>query len=225
MRSAIVGAYFHDDVDKRREFVAAATRLTHTDPKAETAALAMAEAASWSMNQNETIQQWLHRLTALSPDQEWQTTCRKLAEALAAQKSVMEFADSLGLQRGVTGYAYHSVPVALYAWLRHQNDFRAALEAALNCGGDTDTVGACVGALVGAGVGRQGLPVDWIKGITDWPRSPSLLEKIAAQLAHQKGSAVALGPVRNFWPGVLLRNLLFLVVVLVHGFRRLAPPY
>jgi ADP-ribosyl-[dinitrogen reductase] hydrolase len=38
MRSAIIGAYFADDVDKRRAFVSAATRLTHTDPKAETAA-------------------------------------------------------------------------------------------------------------------------------------------------------------------------------------------
>ena len=26
-----------------------------------------------------------------------------------------------------TGYAYHSVPVALYAWLRHRGDFRAAM--------------------------------------------------------------------------------------------------
>jgi hypothetical protein len=28
-----------------------------------------------------------------------------------------------------------------------------------------------------------------------------------------------------FWPGLLPRNLLFLLVVLLHGFRRLLPPY
>ena len=30
---------------------------------------------------------------------------------------------------------------------------------------------------------------------------------------------------RYFWPAIGLRNLVFLLVVLTHGFRRLAPPY
>ena len=80
------------------------------------------------------------------------------------------------MQKGVTGYAYHSVPVALYAWLCHRDDFRQALEAALDCGGDTDTVGAIVGALVGAKVGKEGLPFELIAGVCEWPRSISLLE-------------------------------------------------
>src|SRR5207253_9331292 len=42
MRSAIIGAYFFDAPEKRREFVTAATSLTHTDPRALTAALAVA---------------------------------------------------------------------------------------------------------------------------------------------------------------------------------------
>ena len=69
-----------------------------------------------------------------------------------------EFADELGLQRGVTGYAYYSVPVALYAWLRHPDDFRYALISVLDCGGDTDTVGAILGALMGARLGRRTIP-------------------------------------------------------------------
>lgn len=34
-----------------------------------------------------------------------------------------------------------------------------------------------------------------------------------------------MAPVPLFWPGLLLRNLIFLVIVLAHGFRRLLPPY
>jgi hypothetical protein len=30
---------------------------------------------------------------------------------------------------------------------------------------------------------------------------------------------------RLFWPGLAVRNVVFLVIVLVHGFRRLLPPY
>ena len=117
------------------------------------------------------------------------------------------------------------MPVAVYAWLRHYGDFRAAMEAASDCGGDTDTVGAIVGALAGGTVGAGGIPADWIAGIIDWPRSIGLLRKVAARLDRQKQERRPEGAVRYCWPAVLPRNLLFLIVVLVHGFRRLAPPY
>ena len=136
-----------------------------------------------------------------------------------------EFAIALGLARGVTGYIYHTVPVAVYAWLRHYGDFRATVEAALDCGGDTDTVGAIAGALAGATVGEAGIPEPWLRGIIDWPRSVRLLRTVADRLAEQLRSGAPLGEVSYFWPAVLPRNLFFLLVVLFHGFRRLAPPY
>jgi ADP-ribosyl-[dinitrogen reductase] hydrolase len=225
MRSAIIGVYFADDPVKRRAFVSASTRLTHTDPKAETAALAIAEMAAWAVSPSEPIESWLTRLPSLGGDEEWSAICHKLNASLAAAKSVDDFADSLGLQTGITGYAYHSVPVALYAFLRYQNDFRKALESALNCGGDTDTVGAMVGAIAGTKLGKLSIPQDLIAGISESPRSVALLEQIANKLAQQSDSARALGAVGYFLPGLILRNLVFLVVVLIHGFRRLAPPY
>ena len=226
MRSAIIGAYFFDDAQKRRAFVSAATRLTHTDPKAETAALAVAEAAALSVGQSRgSAESWLLHLPSLGTDAEWQEICRKLRAALAAGRSVAEFADELGLQRGVTGYAYHSVPVALYAWLRHPDDFRTALIAVLACGGDTDTVGAILGALMGARLGRVAVPQEWLGGIYDWPRSAGLLVQVAEQLSQQRTTKRVLGPVRYFWPLLAIRNVVFLVTVLCHGFRRLLPPY
>lgn len=225
MRSAIIGAFFAADSEKRRAFVSASTRLTHTDPKAETAALAIAEAAAWTVNQDEPIEKWLTHLIGLGRDEEWLAIYHKLADALAARKSVAEFVDSLGLKSGVSGYAYHSVPVALYAWMRHRDDFREALEAALICGGDTDSVGAIAGALLGAKVGVQGIPSDLIGSIWEWPRSVSFIKRVASRLAEQKSAREPLGPVGYFWPGLIPRNVLFLCVVLAHGFRRLAPPY
>jgi hypothetical protein len=84
---------------------------------------------------------------------------------------------------------------------------------------------AIIGAIVGAKAGKEGIPSELIAGLCEWPRSVLLLEQIAARLARQKDTAYALGPVRYFWPGIILRNSLFLVVVLIHGLRRLAPPY
>lgn len=225
MRSAILGACFVDEHPKRRAFVSAATRITHTDPKAETAALAVAEAAAWAVNQGEPVEKLLERLPALGHDNQWPTLCRKLTDALSREASVASFAEELGLRNGVSGYAYHSVPVALYAWLRHPRDFPTALKAALDCGGDTDTVGAIVGALAGASCGVHGIPAAWLNGIWEWPRSTSILKAVASRLAQQKAAGQPLGPVRYFWPGLIPRNLLFLAVVLAHGFRRLAPPW
>jgi hypothetical protein len=119
----------------------------------------------------------------------------------------------------------HVVPVALYAWLRHPGEFRAALISALECGGDTDTVAAILGALAGAVTGKSEIPAEWLANICEWPRSCGFLERIAERLATQKTGVRRLGPVRYFWPGLIPRNALFLAVVLTHGFRRLAPPY
>ena len=47
MRAAVIGCFFADDPQRRREFVKAATRITHTDPRAEWGAIAVAEAAAW----------------------------------------------------------------------------------------------------------------------------------------------------------------------------------
>jgi len=198
MRSAVIGAFFADDPARRREFVSASTRLTHRDPRAEIAALAVAETAA--LIAGDESEQILAALPLVGDNEEWRSTCRKLADAHARQISVSQFADTLGLARGVTGYAFHTVPVAIYATLRHPGDFKAALTATLNCGGDTDTVGAIVGALMGASVGPCGILPEWLNRIADWPRSVSLLKKLARELAAPIGEGKT---VAYFWPGLI----------------------
>jgi ADP-ribosylglycohydrolase len=227
MRSAIVGAYFADDASRRREFVRASLRLTHRGWQAETAALAVAECAALAVRTQGQPQtaQTVELLRGLSSEVEWRSVLTRIESCLAAQHSVSEFVRLLGLESGVTGYSLHVVPVAIYAWLRHPADFRLALVSALECGGDTDTVGAILGALMGAKVGGEAIPSDWRDGIREWPRSVAFMQQVAVRLAEQSGSQAPAGPVRYFWPGLIARNVLFLLVVLAHGFRRLVPPY
>lgn len=236
MRSALLGAVFAEDIQRRRAFVRASTRLTHLDPRAEVAALAVAEAAAWIVRdrrsdeaQNENRQaeapdvggyvESLRRLP-VSDDPEWLTACGQIETSLRRGDSVRAFAREMGLEQGITGYAYHTVPVALYAWLRHRGDFHRTLAAAIRCGGDTDTLASIAGSLAGCDVGADSIPSGWRNRIVDWPRSPRLLERVAEELDSPHGR-----PVAWCWPGVLPRNLFFLAVVLAHGFRRLLPPY
>src|SRR6202020_801249 len=117
---------------------------------------------------------------------EWQNIIFRIKTSLAAGHSVSDFVGRLNLKHGLTGYSLHVVPVALYAWLHHPIDFRLALESALDCGGDTDTVGAILGALLGAGIGKKEIPIEWVNGIWEWPRSVSFMEKISEKLVEQK---------------------------------------
>ncbi|MEO5804595.1 MAG: ADP-ribosylglycohydrolase family protein, partial [Verrucomicrobiota bacterium] len=225
MRAAVIGAFFAHDLAKRREFIKISTRLTHTDARAEVAALTIAETAAWIIRGEKSVEEFLLELPALGQGEEWLSICRKLADAYKSKLSVHEFACALGLDRGVTGYAFHTVPVAVYVWIKHSEDFRTSLISALDCGGDTDTVGAIVGALAGASSGTAGIPAGWSGRIAEWPRSVRFMEALALQLALTQSTKICGKPLRYFWPVVIFRNVFFLLVVLAHGFRRLLSPY
>ncbi len=229
MRSALLGLVA--DGARLRALVEAATRLTHTDPKATEGALLVARAARLGAREGPGLDP-LAALDSLREGVEGEELAGHLERAragLEGGESAAAYAAALGLERGVSGYINHTVPVALYGWLRHPGDFRAALAAVIALGGDADTSGAIVGALAGATVGAAGLPADWLAGLWEWPRSVPWMRRLAGRLARTfpgDGSAPERpGPLRLFWPALLLRAPLFLVVVLLHGFRRLFPPY
>lgn len=219
MRSAVLGAQFSHDETMMRIFVEASTLMTHRDPKALTGALAVAWGAATVMQDAATPDALMKRWQTLSPDEEWQRAIHLVRAELAQGSSVARFSEALGGSREVSGYIYRTVPVALYAWLRHRGDFRTTLQEVIACGGDTDTVASIAGALAGTECSEQGIPAEWISGICEWPRSVNVLRHVAFRLAD--GDRYL--PVRYPVAGVIPRNLLFLCVVLIHGLRRLIP--
>lgn len=82
-----------------------------------------------------------------------------------------------------------------------------------------------LGAIIGAGVGKQGIPKKWLDDLIEWPRTVSWMENLAIK---------AVTAAQNKKPGkahslsitcLAIRNMGFLLLVLMHGFRRLLPPY
>ena len=232
MRAALLGVCFGGDRARLRALVHAGSRITHTDPRAEQGALAVACAAHLAtlgtLDAPTFSRRW-RELTATAGGTEVGIDAELQRVVDAACQSVGDdtptFAASLGLANGVSGYVCHTVPVALHAALRHPTDFRAAITTAVACGGDTDSVAAIVGGVVGAGVGEAGIPAAWHDGLAEWPRNVAWMydlgERVSAAIeSHRPGQML---PV--FLPALALRNLLFLGVVLFHGIRRLLPPY
>lgn len=227
MRSAIIGACFSDDIDRIKEFARASTELTHSDPKALVGATAISYAAALALTstkeQRPDLKSFFESLRLISnqKDNEWLKLANLMQQSLNSKLSVAEFAKKMNLKRGVTGYIYHTVPIAIYAWLHHYGDFKKTLTEVLNCGGDTDTIGAITGALAGTTVGEDGIPSEWVNNICEWPRSISVLRKVADELAVQNNRHSK--PVKYFWPGVIIRNIIMLIIILGHVLLRLMP--
>ena len=230
MRSAVIGASFGSDLKQMCQLVRSATRITHTDPKAEFGALAVALAASLSSRRpacDVSADGFLDQLTQLigADGKEFLDLIRRVIESAAAGQTTEAFAAELGLEKGVSGYVYHTVPVSLHAWFAHQADFSSAVTEVIRCGGDADTTAAIVGGLVGARTGKAGIPQAWLDGLWEWPRTVAWMESLAARLASVSTERSPQPELQLFVPGVFLRNILFLLVVLAHGFRRMLPPY
>jgi len=231
MRSAILGIAFGHDGQRLCEYVKASTEITHRDPKAYYAALGVAIAAIDVVCVDDADWQadYLHSLTLLMPEEaacEFHELSKRAMRSAEKGESLTQFAESIGSHDGISGYCYHTVPAVLQVWFRLGDDFEQGLAEIIRAGGDTDTAGAIFGAIVGARRGRAGIPPAWLEGIIDWPRSMAWLERLGSAVADslEPGRPAVRLP-RYFWPGILPRNLLFLAIVLLHGVRRLLPPY
>ena len=150
---------------------------------------------------------------------------KQVVESVAKGKYTREFVESQKLHKGITGYTYHSVPAVLHAWLSNPRDFKKAILEIIGCGGDTDTTAAILGGIVGAAVGPTGIPDKWLNNLWEWPRTIRWMRQLGQQLDVALTSARAGRPLRLPITGILLRNLLFTSIILLHAIRRLLPPY
>jgi ADP-ribosyl-[dinitrogen reductase] hydrolase len=228
MRSPLLGVAI-DDLTQLRSFVSTATLLTHSDPKAESGAEAVALAShlasrSEAVKGEEFLAVYRSRMATSADEQMAELLSRAVASVYLGH-STPQFATELGLKRGVSGYVMHTVPVVIHAWLQNPADFRQAVTAVIRCGGDTDTTSAIVGAIVGSRVGKAGIPVEWLDSFAEWPQSLDWIESLGNALHEaletgepRRSPSLPIG-------ALLVRNLLFATIVLAHGFRRLLPPY
>ncbi|MFP4008581.1 MAG: ADP-ribosylglycohydrolase family protein, partial [Spirulinaceae cyanobacterium] len=113
----------------------------------------------------------------------------------------------------------------IQVWLRHPHDFEAAILEMISLGGDTDSTAAILGVILGARVQKLGIPSKWLDNLWEYPRSVAWIEKLAERLAQVQQENRPQTALPLAIHGILPRNILFLSVVLLHGLRRLLPPY
>jgi ADP-ribosylglycohydrolase len=69
--------------------------------------------------------------------------------------------------RGISTHVVPTVAWSLYAALRAPDDYCSAVRTAIEVGGDTDTMAAMAGGIVGGRVGISGLPAALLARLTD----------------------------------------------------------
>ncbi|WP_257059329.1 ADP-ribosylglycohydrolase family protein [Brevibacterium sp. 91QC2O2] len=109
------------------------------------------------------------------------------------------------------GWVVHALQAAwssiVHTGDRADNDPRhlqRALELAVRSGGDTDTVAAIAGGLIGATYGVSAVPLDWKRAIHGWPgwRSEELIENAIEQAGLVEYSEEDSEVTDNLWPQV-----------------------
>jgi len=217
MRSAIVGAFYRDG-SARVEAARAIAEVTHTDSRAVEAAVFVADVVAVEGAGRERIVAALARVG----NGELRSSIERALALVERGASMADAAKTLGN----TGFVLHTIALASFAFAREEGrSVEEILPELYAAGGDTDSIGAIVGAWLGAQRGVGAFPSRWVDRLQSGPFGLAHLRALARELAEVEATRTPRATVRFNWPWALVRNLLMYPVILAHGFRRLAPPY
>jgi ADP-ribosylglycohydrolase len=110
-----------------------------------------------------------------------------MAAAVADPDIRIEPAWKVSIVYGMPCAIYHQLPAAYYLAARFRDDFESAVLHAINGGGQNQARAILTGALVGAQVGRSGIPQRFLDGLED----AGTLLNLANDLAAAAGSTAS----------------------------------
>jgi len=163
MRSAPVGAYFADDLDRVRYEAKCSAEVTHAHPDGKTGAVAVALAAGWMAQPDQSVHGASHALIEFVLTHIPQTeTYHELLRALDVPFDTEPLAAGQILGNGSRAISSDTVPFCLWCAARHANSYTDALWATVSGLGDRDTNCAIVGGIVALSAGRDNIPSEWL---------------------------------------------------------------
>lgn len=217
MRAAPIGLFFHHDDELLVRNAAAQSALTHRHPTGYTSSIAAAAAAAWACR-GEPLDGLLDYTRAMVErfDEKLYAEMGGPSEDSAA-RGVREMVDLLERTRralpresddvcellGGAWVGEEAVACALWCVLRAEGDVRQALLRGANSSGDSDSIAAIAGSIVGAGGGLEAVPSDWVakveRGEDLIALADALANSCAASPAHTSARGANLGPALQFF--------------------------
>jgi poly(ADP-ribose) glycohydrolase ARH3 len=184
MRIAPLGLFFHNSAEIY-QLACDSAEITHAHPVgkdgAAVQALAVAQAVRLDSQKELLPLDFVRRLADFARTSEIKEKMRLLGTVLSENVSPEIAAEQLGRSVAVQ----ESMPFAIYSFLRHPNSFEDCLYCAIMHGGDRDTLGAMAGALAGAYLGIEAIPLGWRCKLENL----KAIEKLALELAERTVSS------------------------------------
>jgi ADP-ribosylglycohydrolase len=162
MRVAPVGLFY----SKEEAFQTAAefAALTHGHPSGYLSAGALAFIIASIINGEDIEAAALNSLVELSKHKGHEECAQFLQKSIDLSHSNLKPLDAIAkLGEGWVGE--EALAISVYCALRYRDDYKMALIAAVNHNGDSDSTGAITGNILGAYLGINSIPQDWIERV------------------------------------------------------------
>lgn len=175
MRVGIVGFIFWKDPEKLIKAASISGRITHTHPAADAASVAGAYAVKLAldgMEPREMFEPLLEVTQGISPE---------FTQALedSYKMAYSGIGDEEGLKKlGQGWYADETFALAYFCILRYPNDYKKAVQTAVNITGDSDSVASVAGGILGARLGIEPIPVSWIEALKENEKIEEIVEPL-----------------------------------------------
>lgn len=164
--------------------------ITHTDPRAKAASVAVAYLVARLVQSNERTSPGDQVLEVAdcvqSIDSDMAALLRWVTQIvhLAPEEALFEI--------GTSSDSLEVVPAAAYCFLKHPRHYSSAVLTAVNAGDAADSIAALTGSFVGATTGMEAIPMQWRTQIEDGDVLVAIGEQLAdiAEIANA-GAATA----------------------------------
>jgi ADP-ribosylglycohydrolase len=164
MRAGILGFVYRSDPPKMVKVALVSGRITHSHQVAEAASIAGAYAVRLAFDGVEPEEMFkpLFEVT--------RGISQEFTHALenSYKTAYSDVGDEEGLRKlGQGWYADETFALAYFCILRYPNDYKKAVQTAVNITGDSDSVGSVAGGILGARLGIEAIPVSWIEALKE----------------------------------------------------------
>jgi ADP-ribosylglycohydrolase len=161
MRAYPFGLLLHPDAEKAERWAVEHSRMTHQAPIALAACAAMAVGMALEMRGLPAEQ-----VVAAMVEAAGRHDSGTAATAEHAVSDGHAGAGAVAVLDGLPGWdARTAIAAAMFVVARHPDDIRAALLEAANASGDSDSIATLAGALLGARLGVDALPEEWVRDV------------------------------------------------------------
>jgi poly(ADP-ribose) glycohydrolase ARH3 len=174
MRVAPVGLFFHTDLNRVEHQAQVSATVTHKHPIGIDGARIMAIAVAL-VTREALFDRGIFYSTLIGYAQ-----TAELRDALE-KASKLTPDDTIGLL-GTSVEAHRSVPAAIACFTSNPSSYARVVAQAISLGGDTDTIAAMAGALSGAHLGMDAIPVHLLNLLEDGPQGRRYLDMLARRL-------------------------------------------